>query len=106
MSIIAGVSTGDKTTSQLAKLDSLMYGPGYLQDSSVLGSNETTLSPYLGGYLLDALGIACRSTEMKFLLDNLWTLMAQPGEDYSGGAWEYVVSSVLLRYEIDKADVL
>ncbi|KAJ9125064.1 hypothetical protein QFC22_000017 [Naganishia vaughanmartiniae] len=90
MSIIAGVSTGDKTTSQLEKLASLTYGLGYLQDSSVIGSNETTLSPYLGGYLLDALGMACRSKEMMFLLDNLWTSMARPGEDYSGGAWEYV----------------
>ncbi|KAJ9092761.1 hypothetical protein QFC19_008616 [Naganishia cerealis] len=90
MSIIAGVSTGNQTTSQLSRLGSLTYGPGYLQDSSVIGSNETTLAPYLSGYLLEALGIACRGKEMSFLLDNLWTLMAQPGEDYSGGAWEYV----------------
>jgi hypothetical protein len=91
MSIIAGVSSGDRTTSQLAKLDSLRFGPGYLQDSSVVGSNETTLAPYLSGYLLEALGIECRGEEMRFLLDNLWTLMAQPGDDYSGGSWEYVV---------------
>lgn len=91
MSIIAGVSSGDRSTSQLAKLDSLRFGPGYLQDSSVVGSNETTLAPYLSGYLLEALGIECRGEEMRFLLDNLWTLMAQPGDDYSGGSWEYVV---------------
>lgn len=93
MSIIAGVSTGSKTTSQLSHLDSLTYGLGYLQDSSVTGSNETTLSPYLSGYLLEALGIARRGKEMRFLFDNLWAAMARPGEDYSGGGWEYVVST-------------
>lgn len=91
MSVIAGVSSGNRTTSQLAKLDNLRFGPAYVQDSSVVGTNETTLSTYLSGYLLEALGISCRSEEMRFLLDNLWTLMAQPGDDYSGGSWEYVV---------------
>lgn len=91
MSIISGVSTGDRTTSQLVKLSSLRFGPGYLEGSDVVGSNETTLSTYKSGYLLEALGMACRSEELRFLLDNLWTIMAQPGDDYSGGSWEYVV---------------
>jgi hypothetical protein len=95
-SIISGVSTGDRTTSQLAKLQELKYGIGYLADSTVIGSNETTLSPYLSGFLLEAMGRARDTADMAFLLDGLFSAMAVEGDNYSGGSWEYVVSLTLI----------
>lgn len=92
-SVLGNVTSSSRVASQVSHLQDLAYGIGYVDSSSIVKNAEVNFSPYLSGYLLEALGQVNVTGPAKFLLDGIWTAMAKPGPMYSGGGWEYVVRS-------------
>ena len=102
MTILSGISQGNQTSSQIANLDRLKYEIGYVESTAVVPYADVTLSTYKLSYLLEALGQAGETEAAKFLLDNMYSKMAEPGPNYSGGSWEYIVSaSIALEIRMD-----
>ena len=97
MTILAGISQGNRTSSQVANLDRLKYEIGYIESTAVAPAADIALSTYKLSYLLEALGQAGETEPAKFLLENMYSKMAEPGPNYSGGSWEYIVSEAGLR---------
>lgn len=95
-SIISNISSLERSQSQLSKLPELGFRVGYLEDTDVVGSADTRLAPYLSGFLLESLLQIGATKEAKFLLDGVFSAMAANTPDYSGGSWEYVVSSLIV----------
>jgi hypothetical protein len=93
MTILSGISQGNHTSSQIANLDRLKYEIGYVESTAIVPAEDVALSTYKLSYLLEALGQAGETETAKFLLDNMYSKMAKPGPNYSGGSWEYIVSA-------------
>lgn len=78
----------------IAKLPQLKYGVGYVNDTTVVLSNTTQLSPNIYGFVMETLLIANttmgvqRLDIVKDLLDNFWSKMITQNEHYTGASWE------------------
>jgi hypothetical protein len=97
--IKAGIANQTQTLLAITALSGLRLGVGYKTDSAVDASDPSTnLSPFLSGFLLEALFISLRdnagdkaTTQAIFvLLDHLWSAMVPQDEYYTGASWEYV----------------
>ncbi|PYH94325.1 Six-hairpin glycosidase [Aspergillus ellipticus CBS 707.79] len=98
-SILSGVSNDMQTESSIAALSALRLGVGYKTSTSVSNASTTDLSPFLSGFLLEALLKSSRDSlnnsdvkkkAISILLDQLWAAMVAQNEYYTGGTWEYV----------------
>lgn len=97
--ILADIADEQRSARAIAALADLRLGVGYKQDSSVATpANETSLSPNLSGFLLEALlkasanatDAAAIAEAVSVLLDGLWPAMVTDDRYATGGAWEYV----------------
>ncbi|OJD40544.1 glycoside hydrolase family 78 protein [Diplodia corticola] len=122
--ILAGIAPAGRAARAIAALDRLRLGIGYKADSSVdTAADQTSLSPNLCGFLLEALlkasadaafasnndnsttttnnnnnstaatASAARKTAISLLLDRLWPAMVTDDAYATGASWEYVLGS-------------
>jgi len=101
--ILSGTADTTRASSSIQKLQSLFYKIGYVSSSLTTPANDTQLSPFFQGFLLESLFYAYKNLNVsadvvvpviKNLLDQYWSRMLQtaPGnnEYYSGASWEYL----------------
>ncbi|RHZ67195.1 uncharacterized protein CDV56_109624 [Aspergillus thermomutatus] len=97
--ILSGAANTTQTESTIAALSSLRLGIGYKSSTSITSSPSANLSPFLSGFLLEALLQASRNsatasnarkTAISVLLDHLWAAMVTQDEYYTGTTWEYL----------------
>ncbi|KAL2829892.1 glycoside hydrolase family 78 protein [Aspergillus pseudoustus] len=97
--ILCGIANTTQTKSIIAALSSLRLGLGYNSSTSVANSSSTNLSPFLSGFLLEAIlqesrksssASVARTTAISVLLDQLWVAMVNQDEYYTGASWEYL----------------
>ncbi|KAH7034316.1 Six-hairpin glycosidase-like protein [Macrophomina phaseolina] len=101
MAILADIADSDRAASAIAALDALRSGIGYKTASTIATpANETSLSPNLSGFLLEALlkaslnaptnSTAAIARAVSVLLDGLWSAMVTDELYATGSSWEYV----------------
>ncbi|EOD51596.1 putative alpha-l-rhamnosidase protein [Neofusicoccum parvum UCRNP2] len=107
--ILSGAAPPARTAAAIAALADLRLGIGYKADSGVAtAAAETSLSPNLSGFLLEALlkasadaafatngttaspATASASEAAGVLLDGLWAAMVADDAYATGSSWEYV----------------
>ncbi|KAH0282787.1 Six-hairpin glycosidase [Aureobasidium namibiae CBS 147.97] len=99
--ITSGVATSLQATSCINALAELKLSPGYKDSTAISSSGLVTISPNTNGFLLSALMQSNRTSETRYLMDNLWAAMINNDTTHSGASWEYVDTNLepaLSRY--------
>jgi hypothetical protein len=86
--ITSGVATDSQANSCMDALAALELSPGYKDTTTV--SSPANISPNTNGFLLAALMQTNRTSEMRYLFENLWAAMITNDTTHSGASWEYV----------------
>ncbi|KAI5200241.1 glycoside hydrolase family 78 protein [Aureobasidium subglaciale EXF-2481] len=99
--ITSGVATASQANSCMNALAALKLSPGYKDSTAVSSNTVANISPNTNGFLLSALVQTNRTSEMRYLFENLWAAMIQNDTTHSGASWEYVDTNLqpgLSRY--------
>ncbi|THX28958.1 Six-hairpin glycosidase [Aureobasidium pullulans] len=99
--VTSGVATTSQANSCMNALAALKLSPGYKDSTAVSSDSVANISPNTNGFLLSALMQTNRTSEMKYLFENLWAAMITNDTTHSGASWEYVDTNLqpgLSRY--------
>lgn len=88
--VTSGIATTSQASSCMDALANLKLFPGYEDSTSTSSQGVVSISPNTNGFLLGALMHLNRTTETRYLIENLWGAMISNRSTSTGASWEYV----------------
>lgn len=90
--LLAGIGSEQRQASFVEKLSALRVQAGYINGTRFLDT-PGVVDVYYMSFLLEGLALTNRTALAQDLLDATWAPMVNRDRNYTGGYWEYIVSS-------------
>jgi hypothetical protein len=90
--LLAGIGNEKRQESFVEKLSALRVKAGYINGTRFLDT-PGVVDPYYESFLLEGLASTKRTKLAQDLLDATWAPMVNRDRNYTGGYWEYIVST-------------